>query len=51
MVIRLSSGTEKTQGFKGNNNAKLAVHLTGAARSWLSMLPDDSIGSWGELED
>jgi hypothetical protein len=28
----------------------LQLHLTGAARSWLSTLPDDSIGSWGELE-
>jgi hypothetical protein len=26
----------------------LQLHLTGAARSWLNMLPDDSIGSWGE---
>jgi hypothetical protein len=29
----------------------LQLHLTGAARSWLSKLPDDSIRSWGELED
>jgi hypothetical protein len=29
----------------------LQLHLTGVARSWLSKLPDDSIGSWGELED
>jgi hypothetical protein len=29
----------------------LQLHLTGAARSWLSKLHDDSIGSWGELED
>jgi hypothetical protein len=28
----------------------LQLHLTGAARSWLSKLPDDSIGIWGELE-
>jgi hypothetical protein len=28
----------------------LQLHLTGAARSWLSILPKDSIGSWGELE-
>jgi hypothetical protein len=28
----------------------LQLHLTGAARSWLSMLPNDSIGSWEELE-
>jgi hypothetical protein len=28
----------------------LQLHLTGAARSWLSTLPNDSIGSCGELE-
>jgi hypothetical protein len=28
----------------------LKLDLTGAARSWLSTLPNDSIGSWGELE-
>jgi hypothetical protein len=28
----------------------LQLHLTSAARSWLSTLPNDSIGSWGELE-
>jgi hypothetical protein len=28
----------------------LQLHLTGAARSWLSTFPNDSIGSWGELE-
>jgi hypothetical protein len=28
----------------------LQLHLTGAARSWLSTLPNDSIESWGELE-
>jgi hypothetical protein len=28
----------------------LQLHLTGAARSWLNILPNDSIGSWGELE-
>jgi hypothetical protein len=25
----------------------LQLHLTGAARSWLNTLPDESIGSWG----
>jgi hypothetical protein len=29
----------------------LQLHLTGAAWSWLNTLPDDSIGSWGELEN
>jgi hypothetical protein len=28
----------------------LQLHLTGAARSWLNTLPNDSIGSWGELQ-
>jgi hypothetical protein len=28
----------------------LQLHLTDAARSWLSTLPNDSIRSWGELE-
>jgi hypothetical protein len=29
----------------------LQLHLTGAARSWLSTLPNESIGSWGKLEN
>jgi hypothetical protein len=28
----------------------LQLHLTGAARSWLNTLPNESIGSCGELE-
>jgi hypothetical protein len=28
----------------------LQLHLTGAAQSWLNTLPNDSIGSWEELE-
>jgi hypothetical protein len=28
----------------------LQLHLIGATRSWLNTLPNDSIGSWGELE-
>jgi hypothetical protein len=28
----------------------LQLHLTGAARSWLNTLPNESIGSWRELE-
>jgi hypothetical protein len=28
----------------------LQLYLTGASQSWLSTLPNDSIGSWGELE-
>jgi hypothetical protein len=29
----------------------LQLYLTGAARSWLNTLPNDSIESWGELEN
>jgi hypothetical protein len=29
----------------------LQLHLTGATLSWLNTLPNDSIGSWGELEN
>jgi hypothetical protein len=29
----------------------LQLHLTGVARSWLSTLPSESIGSWGKLEN
>jgi hypothetical protein len=28
----------------------LQLHLTGVAWSWLNTIPNDSIGSWGELE-
>jgi hypothetical protein len=28
----------------------LQLHLIGTARSWLNTIPNDSIGSWGELE-
>jgi hypothetical protein len=28
----------------------LQLHLTGTSRSWLNTIPNDSIGSWGELE-
>jgi hypothetical protein len=29
----------------------LQLHLAGAAQSWLNTLPNDSIRSWGELEN
>jgi hypothetical protein len=51
MVIRLSSGNKNTRGSKATAMQSLQLHLTGATQSWLSKLPDDSIGSWGELED
>jgi hypothetical protein len=37
-------------GTRATSMQSLQLHLTGAARSWLSTLPNDSIGSWGELE-
>jgi hypothetical protein len=38
------------RGIRAMAMQSLQLHLTGAARSWLSTLPNDSIGSWGELE-
>jgi hypothetical protein len=37
-------------GMRATAMQSLQLHLTGVARSWLSTLPNDSIGSWGELE-
>jgi hypothetical protein len=36
-------------GTRATTMQSLQLHLTGAAQSWLSTLPNDSIGSWGEL--
>jgi hypothetical protein len=38
-------------GTRATTMQSLQLHLTGAARSWLSTLPDESIGSWSELEN
>jgi hypothetical protein len=38
-------------GTRATTMQSLQLHLTGAAWSWLSTLPNDSIGSWGELEN
>jgi hypothetical protein len=38
------------RGTRATAMQSLQLHLTGAARSWLITLPNDSIGSWGELE-
>jgi hypothetical protein len=38
-------------GAKATAIQSLQLHLTGAARSWLNTLPNESIGSWGELEN
>jgi hypothetical protein len=37
-------------GTRATTMQSLQLHLTGAARSWLNTLPNDYIGSWGELE-
>jgi hypothetical protein len=37
-------------GIRATTMQSLQLHLTGAARSWLNTLPNDSIRSWGELE-
>jgi hypothetical protein len=44
-AVRILGGTRATA------MQSLQLHLTGAARSWLNTLPNDSIGSWGELEN
>jgi hypothetical protein len=36
-------------GSKGTSMQSLQLHLSGAARSWLRKLPEESIGSWDEL--
>jgi hypothetical protein len=41
-AVQILGGTKAT--------AMQSLHLTGAARSWLNTLPNESIGSWGELE-
>jgi hypothetical protein len=44
-VVQILGGTRATA------MQSLQLHLTGAARSWLNTLPNDSIGSWEELEN
>jgi hypothetical protein len=39
------------RGTRATAMQSLQLHLTNAARSWLNTLPNDSIGSWGELEN
>jgi hypothetical protein len=38
------------RGIRATAMQSLQWHLTGAVRSWLNTLSNDSIGSWGELE-
>jgi hypothetical protein len=37
-------------GTRATTMQSLQLHLTSAARSWLNTLPNDFIGSWGELQ-
>jgi hypothetical protein len=39
------------RGIRATTTQSLQLPLTGAARSWLSTLSNDSIGNWGELEN
>jgi hypothetical protein len=43
-VVQILGGTKATA------MQSLQLHLTGTAWSWLNTLPNESIGSWGELE-
>jgi hypothetical protein len=43
-AVRILGGTKATA------MQSLQLHLTGAAWSWMNTLPNESIGSWGELE-
>jgi hypothetical protein len=49
MVVRLPASST-LGGTRATAMQSLQLHLTGAARSWLNTLPNDSIVSWGELE-
>jgi hypothetical protein len=44
-AVKILGGTRATA------MQSLQLHLTSAARCWLSTLPIESIGSWGELEN
>jgi hypothetical protein len=49
MALRLPASSKNTRGSKGTAMQSLQLHLTGTARSWLSKLGRDTIGSWDEL--
>jgi hypothetical protein len=52
-ILWLSNYLQAVQilgGTKATALQSLQLHLTGAARSWLNTLPNESIGSWGELK-
>jgi hypothetical protein len=53
-TLRLSDYLQEVKilgGSRATTMQSLQLHLTDATRSWLNMLPDDSIGSKGELEN
>jgi hypothetical protein len=45
MALRLFTGSKNIGRNKGKSDANLQLHLTGAARSWLSKLEKGTIGS------
>jgi hypothetical protein len=49
MAFRLPTSSENIRRNQGNSNAKFAMTPHGAARSWLSKLGEETIGSWEEL--
>jgi hypothetical protein len=51
MVVGLPASSTDTRRNKSNSHAKFTVTPHRAAWSWLNTLPNDSIGSWGELEN
>jgi hypothetical protein len=49
MALRLSTIVQILEGTKEIAMQSLQLHLTGAARSWLSKLEKETIGSWKDL--
>jgi hypothetical protein len=49
MAFRLPTNSKTIRRNQGNNNAKFATTPHRAARSWLSKLGKETIGSWEEL--
>jgi hypothetical protein len=49
MALRLFTGSRILGGSKETATRSLQLHLTGVARSWLSKLERETIGSWEEL--
>jgi hypothetical protein len=49
MALRLSTSSKITRRNQRNSNAKFAITPHRAARSWLSKLGKETIGSWEDL--